>query len=250
MYTIGKLSKNTGVTVRTLDYYDEIGLIKPSAKTSGGHRLYNDDDLMKLERVLALKYMGFSLDKIKVIMENSNPTWEQSIQQQLDLVKKEQERLKMLEHTLNGILYSIELEGEVSWPIVFSIIQLYQQDPEKALEQYKEYLNIEEMEKVMKMNATNMSKADIQEWVECIKDIKNHLDLDPTSDKARVLAERWLNQAEKMFDCDENLLGSMWEALQNMGEGIVFYPMDKDVVHFIERVFTINNQQRERNDDS
>src|SRR5690606_40584262 len=100
MYTIGKLSKNTGVTVRTLDYYDEIGLIKPSSKTSGGHRLYSEDDVMKLERVLALKYMGFSLDQIKDILENSTSNWQDSIQHQLELVKREQERLKMLEQAL------------------------------------------------------------------------------------------------------------------------------------------------------
>ena len=84
MYTIGKLSKNTGVTVRTLDYYDEIGLMKPSSKTEGGHRLYSEDDVLRLERILALKYMGFSLEQIKDILENSTSTWQESIQQQLE----------------------------------------------------------------------------------------------------------------------------------------------------------------------
>lgn len=131
MYTIGKLSKYTGVAVRTLDYYDEIDLVNPSAKTDGGHRLYSDEDVMRLERVLALKYMGFSLEQIKDIFAKATSTWKQSIQQQLDLVKKEQEHLKTLEKALLGVSQSIELEGEVNWSIIFAIIQLFQKGPKE-----------------------------------------------------------------------------------------------------------------------
>ncbi|MFD1448023.1 MerR family transcriptional regulator [Oceanobacillus profundus] len=236
IYTIGKLSKNTGVTVRTLDYYDEIGLIKPSSKTSGGHRLYNEDDVMKLERVLALKYMGFSLEQIKDILENSTSNWQDSIQHQLELVKREQERLKMLEQALLGVSYSIEFEGEINWPVIFSIIQLYQQDPGDVLEQYKEYLNEDEMKKIIDMNAANMSEEDIKEWLKVIGDIRNNLHLDPNSEEAEQLVLCWANQADKMFGQDEELLGSMWEALQNLQDGIAFYPMDKDVIDFIKNV--------------
>ncbi|WP_249869565.1 MerR family transcriptional regulator [Oceanobacillus saliphilus] len=236
MYTIGKLSKNTGVTVRTLDYYDEIGLIKPSSKTSGGHRLYSEDDVMRLERVLALKYMGFSLEQIKDILENSTSNWLESIQQQLELVKREQERLKMLEQALLGVSYSIEFEGEINWPIIFSMIKLYQQDPGDVLEKYKEYLNEDEMKKIVDMSVENMSEEDIQAWLRVVGDIRNNLHLDPNSEKAEQLVLSWADQADKMFGNDEELLGNMWEALQNLQEGIAFYPMNKDVIDFIKCV--------------
>lgn len=237
MYTIGKLSKNTGVTLRTLDYYDEIGLIKHTSRTSGGHRLYDEDAVMRLERVLALKYMGFTLERIKNIMEKSASTWQESIEQQLDLVKQEQERLKVLEQTLLGVSYSIEFEGEINWSVIFGVIQLYQQNPEDALQQYKDYLNDEEMKKIMELTPKKMDEADIKEWIEAIRNIKENLAIDPGSEKAQQLVERWSNQAKNMFGNDEELLGDMWEALQNLKEGIAFYPMDKDVIHFIERVY-------------
>ncbi|MFD1735022.1 MerR family transcriptional regulator [Bacillus salitolerans] len=243
MYTIGKLSKSTGVTVRTLDYYDEIGLITPSAKTSGGHRLYDEDDVMRLERVLALKYMGFSLEQIKDILRESPSTWQQSIQQQLEMIRREQERLKMLEQALTGVSYSIEFEGEINWSIIFSVIQLYQQNPEDAFQQYKDFLNNEEMRKIMDADA-RMSEEDIKEWMRIINDIKNNLEIDPSSAKAQQLAERWLTQVENMFGNDEELLGNMWEALQNLKDGIAFYPMDKDVIHFIERVFIAKEESK------
>ena len=77
--------------MRTLDYYDEIGLMKPSSKTEGGHRLYSEGmDVLRLERILALKYMGFSLEQIKDIPGTFNfDLWQESIQQQLELVRRE-----------------------------------------------------------------------------------------------------------------------------------------------------------------
>lgn len=235
MYTIGKLSKKTGVTVRTLDYYDEISLLKPSSKTEGGHRLYNEDDVMQLERILALKYMGFSLEQIRDILIHSTSTWLQSINEQLELVKREQTRLKTLERALIGISHSIEFEGEVNWSIIFATIQLFQQGTEDIFQEYQDYLSEEEMEKIAKVDA-NMTKEEIAEWLKAISDIKNNLDIDPGSEKAKVLVERWAHQAESIFGEDEELLGNMWEALQNLKDGMAFYPMDKDIIDFIERV--------------
>jgi DNA-binding transcriptional MerR regulator len=237
MYTIGKLSKNTGVTVRTLDYYDEIELIKPSSKTEGGHRLYSEEDVMRLERVLALKYMGFPLEQIKEILEKSTSTWQESIQQQLEFIKREQERLQTLKQALLGVSYSIEIEGEINWGIIFSIIQLYQSNPEDALKQYKDYFNEDEMKKIMDMNVENMSEEDIREWIKVVQDIKNNLHIDPASEKALQLVESWANQGDKLYGNDEELMGNMWEALQNLKEGIAFYPMNKDVIAFVEKVY-------------
>nr|WP_144924902.1 MerR family transcriptional regulator [Paenibacillus bovis] len=235
MYTIGKLSKNTGVTVRTLDYYDEIGLVKPSSKTSGGHRLYDEDDVMRLERVLALKYMGFSLEQIKDILEKSTSTWQQAIEQQLEMVRREQERLKMLEQALRGVSYSIEMEGQVNWSIIFMTIQLFQQNPEEIFQQYNEFLTEEDMKKILKMNE-QITEEDSREWGRVISEIRSNLDADPASEFAQKLVEQWMNQAEKMFGGDKTLLRNLWESLQNLKEGIVFYPMDKEIINFIEKV--------------
>ena len=65
LLTVGQLAKEMDVTVRTLQYYDKEGLLKPSQKSEGGRRLYTDKDIVKLHKILSLKYLGFSLDKIK-----------------------------------------------------------------------------------------------------------------------------------------------------------------------------------------
>ncbi|MFD1175834.1 MerR family transcriptional regulator [Paenibacillus puldeungensis] len=63
--TVGEVAKKMGVTVRTLQYYDEEGLLSPSCESEGGRRLYTDKDVIKLYQILSLKHLGFSLDDIK-----------------------------------------------------------------------------------------------------------------------------------------------------------------------------------------
>lgn len=67
-YTIGQAAKMVQTTVKTLHYYDEIGLLRPSTRSEGGHRLYSPDDLWKLELIGTLRYVNFSLDDIRKVI--------------------------------------------------------------------------------------------------------------------------------------------------------------------------------------
>ncbi|MEJ7601441.1 MAG: MerR family transcriptional regulator [Kofleriaceae bacterium] len=62
--TVGELSRISGVTVRTLHHYDEIGLLRPSGRTGAGYRLYDDDDVLRLHQILVLRELGMPLDEI------------------------------------------------------------------------------------------------------------------------------------------------------------------------------------------
>ena len=64
--TAGQMAKKMGITVRTVQYYDREGLLKPSAKSEGGRRLYTDKDLITLHQIISLKSLGFSLNDIKM----------------------------------------------------------------------------------------------------------------------------------------------------------------------------------------
>lgn len=67
-YSVSELAKMAGVSVRTLHYYDEIGLLKPSARSASGYRLYGHDDLLQLQQILFFKELEFSLDEIRTIL--------------------------------------------------------------------------------------------------------------------------------------------------------------------------------------
>src|SRR6516165_7425563 len=66
---IGELARRTGLTVRTLHHYDAIGLLHPSLHTEAGHRLYTADDIARLQQVLSLRQLGFSLDQVRECLD-------------------------------------------------------------------------------------------------------------------------------------------------------------------------------------
>src|SRR3954462_4391959 len=63
-FTVGDLAKLTGVTVRALHHYDEIGLVRPSQRTAAGYRLYTDADVLRLQQVLLFRELGLPLEEI------------------------------------------------------------------------------------------------------------------------------------------------------------------------------------------
>lgn len=243
MYSIGQLSKKTGITVRTLDYYDEVGLVVPSSATDGGHRLYSENDVLQLQQVLALKYMGFSLQQIKKILKESSVSWQRSLNQQLEMVRQQQLRLKSLEKALEGVLYSIEFEGEVKWPIIFETFRLFHHDPECVSRMYERYFDTEEVKDILHLN-NSLTKEDLRKWHHIIQEIQAHLHEDPGSEPVQTLIGKWLEQVQNMFGSDESRLDKMWEVVKDQKDGIAFYPMNAEVIHFIERAIAIMEEKR------
>lgn len=88
MLTIGQLAKRTGETIRTLRYYDKIDLLHPSDYKEGGHRLYNYEDLHRLQKIQSLKFIGFSLKDIANLLEVQQ-TQQQHISHAIAVKKKE-----------------------------------------------------------------------------------------------------------------------------------------------------------------
>ena len=63
-YTSGEFARKANVTIRTLRFYDKQGILKPNKISSSGYRLYTDEDFGRLQKILSLKYLGFSLEEI------------------------------------------------------------------------------------------------------------------------------------------------------------------------------------------
>ncbi|SEN51956.1 DNA-binding transcriptional regulator, MerR family [Amphibacillus marinus] len=86
---IGELAKMSGLTIRTLHYYDEVGLLKPTQMTTSGHRQYNMECVTTLYRIAAMKDLGFNLDEIKNLMMTENIDISELIEIQLLKVQAE-----------------------------------------------------------------------------------------------------------------------------------------------------------------
>ena len=107
MKTVKQVSRLTGISVRTLQYYDEIGLLKPTRVTEAGYRLYDADALLVLQQILFFKELDFSLKDIKLIMQNPN-------YEKMTAFRKQKELLELKRERLNGLLELLDklIKGE------------------------------------------------------------------------------------------------------------------------------------------
>ncbi len=102
LWKVGDLARMTGLTVRTLRFYDQIGLFSPSGQTDSGHRLYDESDLSRLHQILTLKELGLSLEEIKETLsaKQISPLEMVTLQKQRikEQIRRQQKLLEQLEH--------------------------------------------------------------------------------------------------------------------------------------------------------
>ena len=96
MRTVNEVSKLTGVSVRTLHYYDSIGLLKPTKTTDTGYRLYDDTALRRLQNILMFRELQFPLKEIKVILDSEGFDPNEALEQQINLLELQLKHIKEL----------------------------------------------------------------------------------------------------------------------------------------------------------
>ena len=103
MRTVHEVSRLAGVSIRTLQYYDRIGLLHPAGHTESGYRLYDDTALEKLQQILLFRELQFPLKDIKGIMESPDFDRERALEQQITLLTLKKEHLENLIDLARGI---------------------------------------------------------------------------------------------------------------------------------------------------
>ena len=123
-YTSGEFAKKANVTIRTIRYYDKVGLLSPSKKNANGYRLYSDEDFIHLQQILSLKYLGFSLDEIRSLLANDSVDIQSSLQLQLTLVKSHIKHLQAMEQALTNTSSFIAEKKEINWNEILNLIHM------------------------------------------------------------------------------------------------------------------------------
>lgn len=113
-WKVGELAKATGLTVRALHHYDKLGLLVPSERTPAGHRLYAEQDLMRLYRILALRQVGLPLTEIESVIEDEGPGLIETVRRHLERVERDLGRGQRLRQSLVRILDELERSLEPS----------------------------------------------------------------------------------------------------------------------------------------
>ena len=148
-YKTGQFARLANVSERTIRYYDKIGLLKPSFVMENGYRQYSDLDLLKLQKILSLKHLGFSIEEIfPLVMDNTN--LKESFELQIDLIEDKISHLQSLKDALKRASNSSNL----SWNMILSLVQLSNEET-NSIEQYKNAKNLNDRISLHEKYSTN-----------------------------------------------------------------------------------------------
>lgn len=148
-YKTGQFAKLANVSERTIRYYDKIGLLKPSFVMENGYRQYSDLDLLKLQKILSLKHLGFSIEEIfPMVMDNTD--LKESFDLQIDLIEDKMSHLQSLKDALKRASQAPDL----SWNMILSLVQLSNEET-NIIEQYKNAKNLNDRISLHEKYSTN-----------------------------------------------------------------------------------------------
>ncbi len=222
MYQAQQFANLAGVTVRSLHHYDRLGLLKPSRRSVSGYRLYTDRDLLRLEQIVVLKYLGLPLKQIRSLLRKESDLSDILRRQQATLA----ERRRQLDQTIRAIqeaARSFDHAQEPNWSLFKKIIQEIQMQNDN--DWTKKYYSEEAQAKVAARQALwspELQEQAGQDWAQLFADVEASLNEDPAGVKAQKLAARWRKLLAGFTGGDPEIqkgLNRMWSDQNNWPAG-------------------------------
>lgn len=206
---ISEVAKLTGITVRTLHYYDEIGLLKPSEITESGYRLYSKDSLETLQQILFFRELDFPLNEIKEIMTNPNYNKREALNKQKELLVKKRQRIDSLIGLINN---TIEGDNNMSFK-EFDMKDIEESKKKYAKEVKERWGNTDaykECEEKTNNYSENQWGAINKESSEILKAFGQYIGCDPGSAEVQDLVEKWRSHISSSFyNCTKEILSGL-----------------------------------------
>ena len=142
-YSTGEFAKKANVSIRTIHFYEKKGLIHPLEIADNGYRYYGEQEFARLQRILTLKILGFSLEEIQALSLNETDSdyLQQSLEQQRFLMQRKIRYLQMVEKALGEVSGKLKQEKKPNWDEITKLIRIANMDRE-LVEQYKNGTNI------------------------------------------------------------------------------------------------------------
>ncbi len=239
-YRVAEFAKLAGVTVRTLQYYDRIDLLKPAASTEGGHRLYERRDLLRLQQILTLKWMGFKLDQIKELLDSPNYNLRTALHMQKAAIDGQLARLQEASKALETALADSALQtGDVRSKVVSTVIRAVMMPQDTWLrEAYTDEAWAGIVTRSMQYTEADFQRfaEDWQILTEKFEEVRHlPVDSDPVQELAATMHE-YISQFSANDSETEQGIANVWQNSQDMPAE---YQVDADLAHFMRQAMTI-----------
>ncbi len=237
-YLVREFAKLTRVTVRTLHYYDQIGLLKPSVERPNGYRVYTDTDLLKLQQIVTLKFMGFSLREIRRLLESKGYQAAKALRVQASAIKDEIGRLREASRAIEEVLRRLEKDGSVPRQKLIKIMEVIQVSEDVKKTWHEKFFTEEELkefQEVGKKYTPEMIEDYQRRWKELIEEVKANLRADPASEIAQSLAKRWANLFNEAYGNKPQLKTRIREAYTSGAVPQDYRMFGPEVMDFIKK---------------
>lgn len=241
-WKIGELAEQTGLSVRTLHYYEEIGLLTPSYRTQADHRLYTEDDVTRLQQIVSLKSVGLPLEQIKMMLEQPTYSPLMTLQMQARHMDSQVREQKELLEKLNGMMRLMEHTGKTSAEDLLELIALMTRvEASYTPEQLEELRQRRE-----KLGEAGMKKAE-NDWKELIAAMRMHMEkgTDPTDPAVQALGKKWMTLVRAFTGGDpamEKQLRTMYE--HNADAAAAFGGPGPEMMDYVQRIIDMQTPSR------
>lgn len=185
---VGELAARSGISVRTLHYYEEIGLLTPTERSESGYRLYGEAEVMRLQQIVSLRQLGLSLEEIRDLLVSEGISPLAVIELQVDRLQSQIRAQQQLCEQLEGIARHLRTIGTVSVDALFDTLELM-----TMAEKYYTPEQLEWLKERAKTVGEERIKEVEAEWPRLIAQVQAEMDAgtDPTDERVQELARRW-----------------------------------------------------------
>ena len=269
-YHTGQFAEKAAVSVRTLRYYDAVGLLCPAEYTEAGYRLYTDSDLSRLQQILALKFLGFSLEEIRHCLRVGPTSLQESLAQQKAMML---ERRKQLDTIISAIdetekLLSTNTANTDDWEPIVKVIQVMHmqqtndwrkkyltEEQMKAMEELSEKHYTEEQRQIITERGKNWTEEDqiqaSQQWSEVGTELKRLIAIgsSPDNPEAQSLVQKWQALVQGFTGGDPGILHGLKNLTSDVrsrleGERPYAMPFSGEDEKFLHKALEVYRQKQ------
>ena len=211
-WKVGELAKATGLTVRTLHHYDEIGLLSPSHRTAAGHRMYAEGDVQRLQQIVSLRSLGFALDDVRGVLEGRELMPIQIVRMHADRLRQQIRTQQRLVERLDAVAAGLDKAEHVSADELIHLIE--------ETTMFDKYYTPEQLDQLAarREQVGEARIAEVEaEWPRLMAEVRAEMDrgTDPSDPRVQELARRWTGLVREFTGGDPGIARSLNNLYQN-----------------------------------
>ena len=236
-WKVGELAKRTGVSVRALHHYDELGLLSPSHRSASGYRLYTAADVVRLQQIRSLRMLGFSLEQSREFLDRPDITPDRVLQLHIAHLKEQIELQRTLCARLERVAGCFRSDERVPTEEFLQILE--------DTSMFEKYYTPEQMAD-LKQRGEQLGAAHIQEveseWPRLMAEVQAAMDqgTDPADERVQQLARRWKELVQEFTGGDPGItksLGRVWQE-ETTVHGMETAPM-RQLMGYIQKAWEV-----------